>query len=377
MGHLENKVKSVYIHIPFCNKICSYCDFCKVYYKTNLIDGYLDSLSKEIDEYYKEEILDTIYIGGGTPSCLSIDKLNRLFSIIDKLKRSKICEFTFECNPEDINAELLKLLKSRGVNRLSIGVESFNKEILKILNRRYDIDIISKIDMCKKYFDNINIDLMYAIPGENIDILNNDIDTIIKLDVPHISTYSLIINKNTVMYNKNYKNIDDKLDYDMYNLIIDKLTKHNYHHYEISNFSKFGYESKHNLTYWNNEYYYGFGVGASGYIGKTRYDNTKSITKYISGYYRLESNKLSLNETVENEFILGFRKIDGMSIKNFENRYGFNPRNIDNVKKLVRENKLEVNEYNIKINNDYIYTSNNILCEFLGVDYEIEKNRNK
>ena len=377
MEHLENKVKSVYIHIPFCNTICSYCDFCKVYYKTNLIDSYLDSLSKELDEYYKGEILDTIYIGGGTPSCLSIDKLNKLFNIIDILKRSKNIEFTFECNPEDINEELLKLLKSRGVNRLSIGVESFNKDILKILNRRYDIDIFSKMDICKKYFDNINIDLMYAIPSENLEILSNDIDTIIKLDVPHISTYSLIINKNTVMYNKNYKNIDDELDYEMYKLIIDKLSKYNYHHYEISNFSKSGYESKHNLTYWNNEYYYGFGVGASGYVDNIRYDNTRSITKYISGNYRLESNKLSFNETVENEFILGFRKIDGMSIKNFENRYGFNPRNIDNVKKLVRENKLEVNEYNIKINNDYIYTSNNILCEFLGVDYEIEKNRNK
>lgn len=377
MEDLVNKVKSAYIHIPFCNTICSYCDFCKVYYKTNLIDSYLDNLSKEIDEYYKGEILDTIYIGGGTPSCLNIDKLNRLFNIIDKLKRSNNLEFTFECNPEDINEELLKLLKSWEINRLSIGVESFNKDILKILNRRYDIDISSKIDMCKKYFDNINIDLMYAIPSENLDILNNDIDAFIKLDVPHISTYSLIINKNTVMYNNHYKNIDDELDYEMYKLIIDKLSKYNYHHYEISNFSKIGYESKHNLTYWNNKYYYGFGVGASGYIDNIRYDNTRSITKYISGCYRLDSNKLSYNEEVENAFILGFRKIDGIDINDFKNRYGFNPKNTDIVKKLVKENKLDVNEYNIKINNDYIYTSNDILCEFLAINYEIEKNENK
>lgn len=376
MEHLKSKVKSAYIHIPFCNTICSYCDFCKVYYKTNLIDSYLDSLSNEITKYYKGEVLDTIYIGGGTPSVISIDKLNRLFIIINKLKRSKTCEFTFECNLEDINEELLSLLKSRGVNRLSIGVESFNKDILKILNRRYDIDILSKIDMCKKYFDNINIDLMYAIPRENLDILSKDIDIIIKLDVPHISTYSLIIEKNTVMYNNNYKNIDDELDYEMYQLIIDKLKTY-YHHYEISNFSKTGYESKHNLTYWNNEYYYGFGVGASGYIDNIRYDNTRSITKYISGYYRLESNKLSYNEVTENAFILGFRKLDGINIKDFENRYVFNPLKLDIVKKLVRENKLEVTEYNIKINSKYIYTSNDILCDFLGINYEIEKNKNK
>ena len=377
MGHLGNRVKSAYIHIPFCNTICSYCDFCKVYYKNNLIDSYLDSLDIEINKYYKGEILDTIYIGGGTPSCLSIDKLNRLFGIIDKLKKSDNLEFTFECNLEDINEELLILLKKRGVNRLSIGVESFNKDILKILNRCSDIDIFSKMDMSKKYFNNINIDLMYAIPNENLDILSKDIDLLLKLDVPHISTYSLIIEKNTVMHNNNFKNIDDEMDYEMYRLIIDKLSRNCYHHYEISNFSKTGYESKHNLTYWNNEYYYGFGVGASGYIDNIRYDNTRSITKYISGNYRLESNKLSYNEIVENAFILGFRKIDGINIKDFENRYGFNPKNIDIVKKLVRENKLEINEYNIKINNDYIYTSNDILCEFLGVNYEIEKKNNK
>ena len=377
MGRLGNRVKSAYIHIPFCNTICSYCDFCKVYYKNNLIDSYLDSLDIEINKYYKGEILDTIYIGGGTPSCLSIDKLNRLFGIIDKLKKSDNLEFTFECNLEDINEELLILLKKRGVNRLSIGVESFNKDILKILNRCSDIDIFSKMDMSKKYFNNINIDLMYAIPNENLDILSKDIDLLLKLDVPHISTYSLIIEKNTVMHNNNFKNIDDEMDYEMYRLIIDKLSRNCYHHYEISNFSKTGYESKHNLTYWNNEYYYGFGVGASGYIDNIRYDNTRSITKYISGNYRLESNKLSYNEIVENAFILGFRKIDGINIKDFENRYGFNPKNIDIVKKLVRENKLEINEYNIKINNDYIYTSNDILCEFLGVNYEIEKKNNK
>ena len=377
MGRLGNRVKSAYIHIPFCNTICSYCDFCKVYYKNNLIDSYLDSLDIEINKYYKGEILDTIYIGGGTPSCLSIDKLNRLFGIIDKLKKSDNLEFTFECNLEDINEELLILLKKRGVNRLSIGVESFNKDILKILNRCSDIDIFSKMDMSKKYFNNINIDLMYAIPNENLDILSKDIDLLLKLDVPHISTYSLIIEKNTVMHNNNFKNIDDEMDYEMYRLIIDKLSRNCYHHYEISNFSKTGYESKHNLTYWNNEYYYGFGVGASGYIDNIRYDNTRSITKYISGNYRLESNKLSYNEIVENVFILGFRKIDGINIKDFENRYGFNPKNIDIVKKLVRENKLEINEYNIKINNDYIYTSNDILCEFLGVNYEIEKKNNK
>lgn len=376
MEHLECNVKSCYIHIPFCNTICSYCDFCKVYYKTNLVDAYLNSLSNEIDNYYKGEVLDTIYIGGGTPSSLSINELNKLFSIINKLNISNNYEFTFECNLEDINEELLILLKNNKVNRISIGVESFNKRILKILNRRYDIDIINRINLCKKYFDNINIDLMYAIPSETIDELDYDIDTFLSLDIPHISTYSLIIEKNTVMYNNNFKNIDEDTDYEMYKLIIDKL-KNKYNHYEISNFSKIGLESRHNLTYWNNNNYYGFGVGASGYINNTRYDNTRSITKYIAGNYRLESNKLSYNEEVENAFILGFRKLDGINIKEFNDRYNFNPLNLNIVKKLVSENKLVIDEYNIKISNDYIYLSNDIMCEFLGIDYQIEKNNNK
>ena len=376
MEDLNNSVKSCYIHIPFCNAICAYCDFCKVYYSTNLVSDYLTALDCEISKYYKGEVLDTIYIGGGTPSILSANELNKLFNIINKLNISDNYEFTFECNLEDISEELLILLKNNRVNRISIGVESFNKRILKILSRRYDIDIIDRINLCKKYFTNINIDLMYAIPSETIKELETDIDNFLSLDIPHISTYSLIIEKNTVMYNNKLKNIDEDIDYEMYKLIIDKL-KGKYKHYEISNFSELGYESRHNLSYWNNEYYYGFGVGASGYIDDNRYDNTRSITKYIAGNYRLEGKKLSYNETIENAFILGFRKLDGINILEFESRYDFNPLKLDIVKKLVCENKLVVDEYNIKISNDYIYLSNDIMCEFLGVNYQIEKKNNK
>lgn len=369
-------VKSAYIHIPFCKNICSYCDFCKFFYKKEWINDYLESLKQEINDNYKGEVLNTIYIGGGTPSSLSIDELKKLFSIIDIFKLNDIYEYTIEFNIEDINKEKLQLCKDNNVNRISIGVESFNKDNLEFLGRNIDVDIEEKINLAKKYFDNINIDLMYAIPSETIDELENDIDTFLSLDIPHISTYSLIIEKNTVMYNNKLKNIDEDTDYEMYKLIIDKL-KSKYNHYEISNFSKFGLESRHNLTYWNNNNYYGFGVGASGYINNTRYDNTRSITKYIAGNYRLESNKLSYNEEVENAFILGFRKLDGINIKEFSDRYKFNPLNLNIVKKLVKENKLVIDEYNIKISDDYIYLSNDILCNFLGINYQIEKNINK
>lgn len=357
---------SIYIHIPFCNSICSYCDFPKLYHDEKWVCDYLDSLEYEIKSNYKGEVVDTIYIGGGTPSSIK-NKLDRLFDII-KIFNYKDIEFTFECNIQDIDEDLLKKLKNNNVNRLSIGIETFNEDRLKFLNRLYKKnDIINNVRLVKKYFTNINIDLMYAIPNETLSDLESDIDEALKLDVPHISTYSLIIEPHTAIYGK-VDYIDSDLDRDMYDLIIRKLSIYN--HYEISNFSKPGYESKHNLVYWNNMHYYGFGLGASGYIDNIRYTNTRNITDYIKHNYIKESNTLSFNEMIENAFILGLRKISGINKKEFQNRYHININNIDIVKKLISENKLIDDGENIKIKYDLIYTSNSILSDFLEVDYE-------
>ena len=316
---------SVYIHIPFCKSICTYCDFSKLYHNSEWINQYLDSLEKEIKTNYKNEEVKTIYIGGGTPSSLSIDALNKLFNII-KIFKYKNPEFTFECNIEDINDELLKLLKENGVNRLSIGVETFNQKYLKFMGRNYTKDdIIKGIELSKKYFDNISVDLMYAFPNQTIDELDSDILEFKKLNLPHISTYSLIIEPHTMIYNK-VSNIDPELDRDMYDLIINELNSYN--HYEISNFGKKGYESKHNLTYWNNLNYYGFGLGSGGYLDNVRYLNTRNIKEYIKGNYRLDSDTLDKNEIVENAFILGLRKIDGINKYEFNKKYNLDINNI-------------------------------------------------
>ena len=358
---------SIYIHIPFCKHICSYCDFAKIYYDTSFVNKYLDALKKEIDKYYRGEEVNTIYIGGGTPSLLKIDELNKLFSIIKVFKLNNP-EFTFECNIEDINDELLSILKNNGVNRLSIGIESTNDEILKFLNRPYNKDDIDRgIRLAKKYFDNISVDLMYAIPGETIKDLESDIDSILKYDVPHISTYSLIIEPHTKIYNDGIKNIDEELDRQMYDLICNKLSSYN--HYEVSNFGRNGYESKHNLVYWNNKKYYGFGLGAGGYIDNNRYLNTRNINDYIKGNYRLEENILSINEVIENEFILGLRKLKGINKLEFKNKYNIDINSIDIVSKLINENKLIDDGEYIKIKEDLIYVSNSILVSFIGVDY--------
>ena len=342
-------MKSIYIHIPFCDTICNYCDFCKFIKNDDWINKYLIALDKEITLKYKGEKIETLYIGGGTPSSLNINELNKLFGIIKKINKDKDIEFTFECNIENIDYDKLKLLYENGVNRLSIGVQTFNDKYLNYLNRNHTKDdVFNKINIAKSIgFKNINIDLIYALPKESLKELEYDIDLFLKLDINHISTYSLMIEHNTKLYINKETDIDEDLDYEMYKLICKKLKSNNYNHYEISNFAKEGYESKHNLTYWNNDEYYGFGLGASGYIDNIRYDNTRNLNKYLSGEFILEYNKLSDKEKLENEFILGLRKIRGINKEEFKLKYNKEIKDIEVVCKLLKENRLLEDE-NVK-----------------------------
>ena len=354
---------SVYIHIPFCKSICSYCDFCKFYYNSNWVDNYLLSLEKEIKSNYKGEIVDTIYIGGGTPTCLDLNQLEKLLKLTN-LFNKKITEFTMETNV-DLSLDKIKLLKKYGVNRISIGVQTVNDKYLKFLNRNHTKEeVVKLINLLKQYNFNINIDLIYAIPNQTLEELNEDLDFILSLGVNHISTYSLIIEPHTKLYIDNVSNIDEDLDYEMYKLINKKLNK--YHHYEISNYALKNYESKHNLVYWNNLNYYGFGLGASGYINNIRYDNTKSYNNYINGNYILEKHELDLNETISNEFILGLRKIDGIDVNMFYKKYNIEITSIDVVNQMLKENKLILTD-KLKINPKYIYISNTILVNFIDL----------
>lgn len=358
----------VYIHIPFCTEICSYCDFCKMYYNEKIISDYLKALENEIKKRYHGEVVNTIYIGGGTPSSLSISHLKELFNILKIFKLNKKCEFTFECNINDITEEKLRLIYDNKVNRLSIGIQSFNEKNLKILKRKHNKeDIFSKIDLIKKIgFNNINVDLMYAIPGQTLNDLEEDIDTFLSLDINHISTYSLIIEPHTYLTITNTKPISEDLEYNMYKLICKKLKKNGFSHYEISNFSKKGFESKHNLNYWNNNSYYGFGLGATSYLNSIRYNNTRSIKHYIDGKYILDEEKITEKEQMSNEMILGFRKLKGVNKKTFFKKYGKMIDEVFDIKELLKQKYLIDNGKNIYINKKYLYVENSILIKFLG-----------
>ena len=358
-------IKHCYVHIPFCSSICSYCDFPKMLYEKKFINSYLDALEREINEIYKGDILDTLYIGGGTPSSLSVDELKRFFDILKVFKLNEKYEYTVECNLENLDIDKLKLFKSYGVNRLSIGVQTFNTKYLDFLNRKTcDTSIIEEAK--KLGFNNINVDLIYALKEETLEDLDNDLDKFLSLDITHISTYSLIIEDNTVLSINNIKPIDEDVDFDMYNLICKKLSDNGYIHYEVSNFSKSGYESKHNLAYWNNQEYYGFGLGASSYIDSTRITNTKSIFKYINGEYIYLEEVLDKKEKMEYEMILGLRKMKGVNINDFKNKYGVSIEEYFDIEKLLKEGKLIKEDGYIKISSDFIYLSNDILINFIG-----------
>ena len=362
----EISIKSCYIHIPFCKNICSYCDFCKNYYDKKIVNKYLKSLENEIKLNYKNNVLDTLYIGGGTPSSLDFEELETLFSILNIFKLNKNYEYTFECNYEDINLELLKLLKKNRVNRLSVGIQTFNERYSDILNRNIKKEeIINKISLAKKYFNNINVDLIYALPNQSIEDLVKDLDFFVKLNINHISTYSLMIEKNTLLYIKGIKQLDDDLQNKMYYKIIDFLRENGFYHYEISNFSKKGFESKHNINYWKNNNYYGFGSGASGFINNVRYDNTKSIFNYIKGKYIINNEVLDKDMLMKDEVMLNLRMINGISKNDFKARYNISLDKAFDYSFLVDNKYLNENKNNLYINEKYLFVSNVIINKIL------------
>lgn len=361
------QIKSIYIHIPFCESICSYCDFCKLFYNKNLAKAYLKELEKEIKNNYKGEEISTIYIGGGTPTSLSYEELSFLFSMLKNIKLANNYEFTIEANVDSLNIDKIKLLKDNKVNRISIGVETFNDNYQKLINRKVSFKTLEDtIELLRDNgINNINLDLMYGFNNESIEVLDKDLEYLLNLNIPHISIYSLIIEDNTILKIDNYKRLDDDNDQLLYKYIEEKLEKNNYHHYEISNYAKDNYYSRHNLVYWNNNEYYGFGLAAASYYNNIRKTNTRSITSYLKGKRTVEEENLSLKDKMDYEIILGLRLEEGISKEKFFEKYNIEPAKVYNYKKLLDNNILVENDKFLYVNKAYRYVLNEILSEIL------------
>ena len=312
---MNKEINSLYIHIPFCNKICDYCDFTKLQYFRNFAIDYLKALKDELASY-KIRTLKTIYVGGGTPTALEDDLFLELLQIIDPYKEG-VVEFTFEANPESLSLNKAKMLKEHGVNRISIGVQTTNDEILKLVNRNHSFKQVQEAIKNLKGvgIDNINVDLILGLPHSSKKILEEDLKNILSLDVKHISCYGLTVNPHTVLYNRGFQEPQSDVLRDFYDIVEQTLKNKNFVHYEVSNWAKPGYESKHNLTYWRNEQYFGVGLGASGYIGDIRYKNTVNLSQYLKRAFVFEKEEVSSKDKNTYQIMLNLRTIEGLDTK--------------------------------------------------------------
>ena len=356
----------IYIHIPFCTSICSYCDFPKLLYDKKYTRKYLDTIRQEISSRYKDEEVLSIYIGGGTPTSLDSDELKYLLSICSIFRTSRDLEFTIESNVESLTMDKIKLLKKYNVNRISLGVQSFQDDTLKELNRKHTKEDVFKVitNLKKENFKNISIDYIYGVHPD-IEGTKRDINTFLELDIPHISCYSLIIENNTVFGINNRNYIEEDTEKSMYDYIKNTLISNNYNHYEISNYARDGYQSKHNLNYWNNGEYYGFGLGAVSYLNNDRITNTKNLTKYLANNYIDNIEHETKITDISNTFMLGFRKVQGINTIEFKNKYNIDILDIEPVKRLIKEDKLVLENNQLYIHPNYFYLSNEIIIEFI------------
>ncbi len=363
-------MRGLYIHIPFCKHICSYCDFPKRIAKNNeQIETYIDYLLKELDSYknYFNDI-KTVYIGGGTPNMLSDELLEKLLSYIANNISNPI-EYTIECNPELLTEKQISLFLKYKINRVSLGVESFNNEDLKKLNRYHSKeDAIKAIYLLKeKGISNINIDLIFAHPFDNIEKVRENLEIFKSLDVKHLSYYSMILEDKTVfkhLYNQNKLTlIDEDISAQMYEEIIDTLISFGYHHYETSNFARYGFESQHNLLYWQEEEYIGVGAGAAGFINGTRYTNSPILNKYYKGCKEVEV--LTIEDIKKEYMMLGFRKIDGISLSDYKARFNSEVFYDFSLNKLLTEDLIEISNGMLKLTTKGIMLANEVFMEFI------------
>jgi len=363
---IKNKIESLYIHIPFCKKICPYCDFNKIIYNRKIAEKYISNLIKDLI-VIKEKFckFKTIYIGGGTPSILDLDLLEVLLSNLKDMHLKKY-EFTIEANPDSITEEKLKLFKKYDVNRISIGIQSFSLKSLKYLGREENYEQENVIKLTKRYFENINLDFIYGYKCININKIKEDLDMFLKLDVKHISIYSLIVEKGTLFSLKGEKEERQDEVRKQYDFICKYLKKHGYNRYEISNFSKKGYESKHNLTYWKDKEYLAIGAGSSGFIKNIRYSISRSITKYNEGNRDLTNEIVSKQDDIKYFLLTNLRLEKGFKLKDFYERFGVNIYDLykEKIDNLLKNRLVQLNKYTFKVSKTYLYILDYILINF-------------
>ena len=376
---MKNKEMGIYIHIPFCKQKCYYCDFTSFCGKDNLIEKYVEALKKEIELENIKSKITTVYIGGGTPSYIDSKYIKQIINKVKEKNISSSAEITIEVNPGTVTEEKLRDYKECGINRLSIGLQTTQDVLLKEIGRIHDFEeFLNTYQLARKIgFNNIIVDLILGLPNQRIVDLKESLSKIIELNPEHISVYSLIVEENTPISKMIEKGElvlpDEELERNMYWYVKNTLEIEGYEHYEISNFARSGYCSKHNMNCWEQQEYIGFGIAAHSYRDITRYSNTENIEEYIENINtgKIEHNKIiheiqKEDDTKKEYMLLGLRKIKGIQISDFKNKFGDNPIYLyrNELKKLADEKLVKVDEDNIRLTAKGLDLANLVWEEF-------------
>lgn len=382
MTYIQASPRAVYIHIPFCAHKCYYCDFNTYLLKGQPVDEYLQALEREMERTVREvpaQQIETVFVGGGTPTVLLPDQMARFLDIVNTyfpLDHPQL-EFTMEANPGTTDKDKLQVMRAGGVNRLSFGVQSFNDELLQRIGRIHLVeDVYRSIELARTSgFTNLSIDLMFGLPGQTMEMMAHSLDAALALQLQHYSLYHLKVEENTlfhVMYLRNELPLPgEDLEADMYAMIIDKMKKTGYAHYEISNFALPGYESKHNCMYWRNRGYYGIGAGAHGYAHGVRHMNVKGVREYIAathdGLPREDTFSVNATEAMEDFMMVGLRLLDGVDRDDFYEQFSqtMDQEFGDVITELVDKQLLEPTPQGYRLTEKGLMFGNDVFGSFL------------
>ena len=372
----------IYIHIPFCIQRCSYCNFFSVV-SINLVNEVINAIIKELSirkDYLKNEPVQTIYFGGGTPSLLTIQQIEKLLNTVyTNFPVEQNAEITFEANPDDLTKNYLFDLKEVGINRLSIGIQSFDDDKLKILNRRHNATQAHEAvrEAQKAGFSNISIDLIYGLPFQSLDELETDLDKAFSLSIQHLSAYGLTFEEKTLLSKQKEKKIiepaDEELMIKMYELLLEESSKKGFDAYEISNFSLPGFYSRHNSSYWNQTPYLGVGPSAHSYNGISRQWNVAAIQKYTEGILKnstfYEQEILSLEDRYNEYVLLGLRTKNGINIDALEQNFGTELKDfcLENIKTFIDNEKVYWCGSFLRLNTKGKLISDTIIAQLMKV----------
>ena len=370
--------RAVYIHVPFCIHRCGYCDFTLVSGRDDLIPAYLDALDRELDTLHQQFEVDSVFIGGGTPTYLNPAQLEQLLQLItERFRLAPDGEFSVEANPDGLAADRFQVLQEFGVNRLSLGVQSFDDDILGTLERQHSRQqAVECIQLAADWFDSVAVDLIFGVPGQSGDQWNRTLATAAELPLNHVSTYGLTYEKGTQFYARLKRGqlsaMDNELERQMYAVAIEHLSAAGYDHYEISNYARAGHECRHNLTYWNADTYFGFGPGAARYINGIRSTNSRNVARWIDSWLNnrplLESRERLTNEEAAREAVmLGLRKQAGISLPEFERKFGLSLDSLaaEAVRHHLTSGNLVVDGKSLRLTPGGRFIADSVMVDFL------------